>query len=155
MTKFRKCVTCFALLFGANAMPAMAASSAASSASDSITTSVGSLSGSVHKSSDSSSKTGGVAEGDYKIVHVAGVADRPSMVRMKLQAVEGQGADGEFFLTLPQAAFDQGRLTEGHIVTARQRPYGVEFASRATQQAFFLVLKDDWYRELQPNAVVL
>ena len=52
-------------------------------------------------------------------------------------------------------AIVEGRLAPGDIVTARQRPYGVEFASGATQQAFFLVLNDDWYRELQTNAVVL
>jgi hypothetical protein len=155
MTNFEKCLASFALLFWATAMPALAGSSAASSASDSITTSVGSLSGSVQKSSDSSSKTTGVAEGDYKIIDVAAVPGRPGTVRMKLQALADRGADGEFFLYLPQEAVDQGHLAQGHIVTARQRPYGVEFADGKTRQAFFLVLNDDWYRELQTNAVVL
>ena len=74
---------------------------------------------------------------------------------MKLQALAGQGAEGEFFLYLPQEAVDLSRLAQGHIVTARQRPYGVEFANGETKQAFFLVLGDEWYRELQSHAVVL
>ena len=40
-------------------------------------------------------------------------------------------------------------------MTARSRPYGTEFAYGPAHQAFFLVLADDWYRELQANAVQL
>ena len=46
-------------------------------------------------------------------------------------------------------------MAAGQIVAARQRPYGVEFAKGDTGKAFFLVLHDAWYRELQSNAVVL
>jgi hypothetical protein len=155
MANFKKCLACFALLFWAPAMPVLAASSAASSASDSLSTSVGSISGSIQKSSDSSSKANDVAEGDYKIIDVAAVSERPGIVRMKLQALVDQVADREFFLYLPQKAFDQGNLGNGRIVTVRKRSYGGEFANRDTRQVFFLVLTDDWYRELQANAVVL
>jgi hypothetical protein len=144
-----------ALLLGAAALPAMAASSTASAASDSLTTSVGSASGSIQKSSDSSSTDNKVADGDYKIIDVATLAERPGTLRMKLQAVADRGADGEFFLYLPQPAFEQSRLAQGDIVSARQRPYGLEFAHGQTRQAFFLVLSDDWYRELNTTAVVL
>ena len=154
MIRFSPRIASLALLLAAAAMPALAESSAASSASDSVSTSVGSLSGSIQKSSDSSSKTTTVAEGDYKVIDVAALPERPGMVRLKLQALAEQVND-EFFLTLPQEAFDRGQLAQGRIVTARQRPYGVEFASRETKQAFFLVLADDWYRDLQTNAVVL
>jgi len=116
---------------------------------------VGSISGSVEKSSGSSSKATDVAEGDYRVIDLAAVPERPGIVRMKLQALAGQGAEGEFFLSLPQEAVDRSGLAQGHIVTARQRPYGVEFASGQTRQAFFLVLSDDWYRELQTRAVAL
>ena len=133
----------------------MAASSTASAASDSLTTSVGSASGSIQKSSDSSSTDNKVADGDYKIIDVATLAERPGTLRMKLQAVADRGADGEFFLYLPQQAFEQSRLAQGGIVSARQRPYGMEFAHGQTRQAFFLVLSDDWYRELNTTAVVL
>jgi len=142
-------------LLGAAAAPALAESSAASSASDSASTSVGSLSGSVKDSSDGSSKATGVAAGDYKIIDMAAVADRPGTVRMKLQALADEGKAGEFFLYLPQQAVDQGQLAQGRIVTAYQRPYGVEFASGETRQAFFLVMNDEWYRELHTKAVVL
>ena len=155
MTRFKTCLASLAWLFWVPAMPSMAASSATSSASDSIGTSVGSISGSVQKSSGSSSKATDVAEGDYRIIEVAAAAERPGTLRMKLQALADPGAEGFFFLYLPQKAVDQGRLALGDIVTARQRPYGVEFARGETQQAFFLVLSDDWYRELQTNAVVL
>ena len=137
------------------ALPVLAASSAASSASDSSATSVGSISGSVEKSSASSSKTTGVAQGDYKIIELAAAPQRPGALRIKLQAVAEPGADGELFLTLPQQAFEQGALALGATVTARPRPYGTEFASGVTGQAFFLVLTDDWYRELQSHAVLL
>ncbi len=144
-----------ALLFGAGALPALAASSTSSAASDSVTTSVGSLSGSVEKSSASSSKDNKVADGDYKIIDMAAAADRPGQVRMRLQALADAAPEGEFFLFLPREAVEQGRLAQGGIVTARQKPYGTEFADGPTRQAFFLVLNDDWYKELRTTAVVL
>ncbi|HEY1392530.1 MAG TPA: hypothetical protein VFV25_04110, partial [Methylibium sp.] len=66
----------------------------------------------------------------------------------------GAGKD-EFYLYLPQAAYEQAKLAPGRTVTARQRPYGVEFAGGEPRQAFFLALDDDWYRELQAKAVTL
>ena len=158
MRQFSPCLASLAaaasLLF-VPTLPVRAASSAASSASDSSATSVGSISGSVEKSSASSSKTTGVAQGDYKIIELAAAPQRPGALRIKLQAVAEPGADGELFLTLPQQAFEQGALALGATVTARPRPYGTEFASGVTSQAFFLLLTDDWYRELQSNVVVL
>ena len=151
-------MNCFRLVLvscalGVAALPALAESSASSAVSDSFATSAGSLSGSVKKSSNSSSKDKDVAAGDYRIVEVAAVAERPGHLRLKLQAL----ADGnsEFLLLLPQEAFDRGRLTQGDLVTASQRPYGLEFASGEARQAFFLVLRDDWYRELNSKPVVL
>lgn len=155
MTSFNKCLAAFALLFWAGAMPAMAGSSAASSASDSVATSVGSLSDSVKKSSDSSSQDTAVAEGDYKIIDVAALPEQPGVARMKLQPIADRGEGGEFFLFLPQQVVDQSRLAQGQVVTARHRPYGMEFVRTETQRAFFLVLEDDWYRELQTHAVAL
>ena len=155
MTHLKHRLAAIALLLGASALPALAASSAASSASDSVTTSVGSLSGSVEKSSASSTGDKKVGEGDYKIIDVAAVADRPGMLRMKLQALADRSAEGEFFLYLPRQAFDGSQLAQGGVVTARNKPYGTEFADAQTRQAFFLVLADDWYKELQTTAVVL
>ena len=158
MRQFNPCLASLAAaasLLCLPVLPALAASSAASSASDSSATSVGSISGSFEKSSASSSKTTGVAQGDYKIIELAAAPQRPGDLRIKLQAVAEPGADGEIFLTLPQQAFEQGGLALGDTVTARPRPYGTEFASGVTGQAFFLVLTDDWYRELQSHAVLL
>jgi hypothetical protein len=155
MTRFKPHLVCIALLFEATALPAIAASSTSSAASDSVTTSVGSVSGSIQKSSDSSSKDNKVADGDYRIIDIAFVAERPGTVRMKLQAMADRGADSEFFLYLPQEALAQSRLALGGIVIARQRAYGMEFAHGQTRQAFFLVLNDEWYRELNTTAVVL
>ena len=138
----------------AGAAPAAAASSAASSASDSVATSVGSISGSIQQSSASSSKTTGVAAGDYKILETAEVAGRPGLLRLTLQPADGR-ADGGFDLLVPQPVVAQARLAVGATVSARARPYGLEFAQGEPREAFFLVLADAWYRELQTTAVVL
>jgi hypothetical protein len=156
MTDFEKCLASIAVaVCAASSLPAFATSSATSLASESITTSVGSASGSIQKSSASSSRPTPLAAGDYKIMEVVAAADRPGIVRMTLQAAADPSADGEFYLFVPQQAFEQSGLAAGHTVAALERPYGVEFANSATRQAFFLVLGDDWYRELQSNVVVL
>jgi len=136
-------------------MPALAASSTSSAASDSSATSVGSVSGSFQKSSNASSKGTGVAEGDYRITDVAEAQGRAGMVRLALQAVADPGAQGELIVYLPQETVDRARLAPGGTVGARHRPYGVEFAQGQPRQAFFLVLADDWYRELQTTPVLL
>ncbi len=143
------------LLLYVAAVPCLAAGSSASSASSATSASVGSSSTSIQKSSASSTPDAPVAAGDYRIVEVVALAERPGTVRLLLQALTDPGADGAFGLVLPEAALAGGGLAQGHVVTARARPYGIEFANGATQQAFFLVLADDWYRELQTRPVVL
>jgi len=143
-----------AFAFGMVAVTAQAGSSSASSAaSDSI----GSSSTSIEKSSDSSSKKDKVAQGQYKIIDVAEITQRPNMVRVRLQAL-APAQTREFFLTLPRAAAERGQLAAGEIVEVEQRPYGLAFATvHATGNAnpFFLVLDDDWHRELKSRPVVL
>jgi hypothetical protein len=145
--------------FGA---PVWAASSASSAASDSVTTLLGSVSNSLGRSSDSSKggdKT--AAAGDYEIIEITEVADaQVATLRLKLQALaDNTAADDALYLYLPRAAFEQGQLRAGHIVTATPRPYGIEFAKlnklTATREAFFLVLHDEWYRDLQTQVVAL
>ena len=53
------------------------------------------------------------------------------------------------FLTLPQVAIEKARLGQGDLVTAKHRAYGVEFQDGRSHEAFFLVLDDDWHRELK------
>jgi hypothetical protein len=155
MTVFKKCLNWIAVTLWAAAMPAFAASSAASSASESLTTSVGSSSTSIQKSSNSSSRNKDVAAGDYRIIEVTALAERPGWLRMKLQGLAGTGIDDEFFLILPQIAVDQAGLDTGQTIAAISRSYGTEFAGGVARQAFYLVLSDDWYRELQIKAVAL
>lgn len=154
MNPISKCAVSTAVLLGAVSLPALAESLVASSAAGGSSASSAS-SASVNKSSDSSTKNKTTAEGPYRIIDVAVVPERPGTVRVKLQALADTTADGELFLYVPQQALDRSRLGAGQTVTARQRPYGMEFAVLETQKAFFLVVDDDWYRELPSNPVVL
>lgn len=149
-------VASLAFLMASATLSAVAASSASSEASGSSSTSVGSLSNSVGKSSDSSSgKDKEVAEGDYRVIEVAAVADKPGQMRVKLQAAADDSLSGELLLTLPQLAVVRGQLASGAVITAKRRAYGVEFAAGATREPFFLVMRDDWFRELDSKPVVL
>lgn len=147
-----------ALVTAGASLPAWAdPASSASSASSAGSQSVASISGSIQNSSNSSSGKQ-VAEGEYRIIEVADVADQPGTVRMKLQAVQdapGAVTDNEFFLFLPQQVVEQARLTQGAVVMARHKPYGLEFAHAKTLKGFFMALKDEWYRELQTRPVSL
>jgi hypothetical protein len=148
-------LACFALLCIAATAPCRA-DSLASSASSAGSASVGSLSESIRGSSNSSTRnTAQVTEGDYRIVEMAELADRPGMLRLKLQTTASPGEGGEFFLDLPQRAMAQRSLAPRDIVSVRHRPYGLEFAYADTREAFFLVLADDWKRGLDAHAVTL
>lgn len=144
----------FALLFAVAAVPCRA-ESFASSASSAGSASSGSVSDSIEGSSDSSSGKKDVAEGDYRIIEVAEAAQRPGMLRLRLQATGGEGKGDEFFLNLPRQALAEHGLAAGDVVSARHRPYGLEFARSDTRTAFFLVLADNWQRELGSNPVTL
>ncbi|MEH0166391.1 hypothetical protein [Roseateles microcysteis] len=132
---------------------AQADSSIASSASNSASSTSGSVSDSIERSSHSSSGGGDkVAAGDYKVIEVAETPNRPTHLRLRLQALAPQG--GEFVLILPRQTGDKaGVITAGAQITAVQRPYGLEFSNTATAKAFFLVLEDDWHRELKARPV--
>jgi hypothetical protein len=153
-------LSALALLLGALALPAAASSSASSASSDSSSTSVGSSSTSLEGSSNSSS--GGeqkVVDGDYRIIEVADAPARAGTVRLKLHAVADEAApaakDNAFFLYMPQEAYEQSRLGQGSVVTAKARPYGLEFAGGTAKKPFFLVLADEWMRELKTKVVRL
>ena len=128
------------------------AESLASSASSAASESIGSLSESVRGSSNSSTDKK-VSEGDYRIIEVAAIGERPGMLRLKMQAAAREGADGELYLDLPRKALGPQGLAAGDLVSARQRPYGYEFARADTREAFFLVLADDWRGDLDPRPV--
>ena len=152
-----KRLACLALLWTAMATPCLA-ESLASSAASAGSVSLGSASDSLSGSSNSSAQNKPVAQGDYRVVDVAAIADRPGMLRLQMQATMKPGADGRLWLTLPRQALAQRPLLAGDLVHARHRPYGVEFArtdAANARVAFFLVLADDWHRELDPRAVTL
>jgi hypothetical protein len=154
MNLISKCAVSTAVLLGAVSLPALAGSLSTSSAAGGSSASSAS-SASVNKSSDSSSTNKTTAEGPYRIIDVAAVPGRSGTVRVKLQALADTSAGGELVVYMPQQALDRSQLGAGQTVTARQRPYGMEFAVTETQKAFFLVVDDDWYRELASNPVVL
>ncbi|MDM4768150.1 hypothetical protein [Pelomonas sp. SE-A7] len=128
-------------------------SSVSSSASNAASSTSGSVSDSIQGSSNSSS--GGdkkVSAGDYKVIEFADAAQKPGFVQLRLQALAATG--DEFTLVLPRQAADKGGVVRvGATVAAAQRPYGLEFSNKATAQRFFLVLADDWNRELQAKPV--
>jgi hypothetical protein len=152
MTALRFLLTPYAMAVAAAAMPAQAASTAASSASSASSASIGSLSDSIRNSSDASSRPARTAQGDYQVTAVAVVDGKPGMLRVTLAAADGDDGEG-FDLLLPQKAADAGGVAVGQVVHAAPRPYGVEFARADNREAFFLVLQDEWYRELASNPV--
>lgn len=147
----RAVALCLALL----ALPALADST--SSASSAASDSVGSSSTSIEKSSDSSSGNKKVAQGQYQVIAVAAVDTQPDMLRVQLQAATA-GATQEVFLLVPRAAAEHGALAAGKVIEAQQRPYGLAFAAvhgTTVAAPFFLVLDDQWHRELDSRPVVL
>jgi hypothetical protein len=144
---------CLSLLCCGAVLPCLA-DSLASSASSAGSASSGSVSDSIKGSSGSSTGDRKVTEGQYRVMEVAEVPARPAMTRLKLRATE-QGPVREFFLDLPRQALGDRPLGAGDLVQAHERPYGFEFARDDTREAFFLVLADDWHRELDSHAVAL
>lgn len=139
-----------ALALAAAALPAFA-DSLASSASGSLSVSSDKISNSLSDSSQSSSnRDARNAQGDYKVIDVAEVADRPGVLKARLHAVD---REDEFFLTLPREAAANGQVAAGAVVTAMQRPYGIEFATGGEHRAFFLALADQWADELESKAL--
>ena len=146
----------FALLFVA-ATPSLAeslatsASSAGSSASSAGSASLRGSSDSLQGSSDSSRDDPQVAEGDYRVAAIEVAAGKPGMLRLTLEPLGAEAAG--FRLDLPGRALGERALAPGDIVSARHRPYGLEFARGDTREAFFLVLADDWQRDLQTHVL--
>jgi len=139
-----------ALLACAAPLPCLAESSVTSVLSDSLSRSSGSISDSITGSSHASSPDNRQVKGDYKVIDVAQLADRPGFVELHLQKVAADASDAnEIWLRVPQAAADQGHVAGGAVITALQRPYGIEFAARQPRAAFFLALADDVARDMK------
>lgn len=142
-------------LGSALAAPA-AAESFASSASSAGSASSASASDSISDSSRASSPDRHAADGAYRVIDVAEVDAGPGLLRLRLQATQGE--PHEFTLKLPREALGTQGIAVGDLVHARNRPYGLEFTRNTAapaREAFFLVLNDDWHKELGPRAVAL
>ena len=132
---------------------AVSTSSAASSASSAGSASLRGSSDSISNSSDSSRRDRDVAEGEYRVASVDDIDGKPEMVRLTLAPLaSGRDATG-FRLDLPQRALGGRLLNPGDTVSARHRPYGLEFARGTSGDPFFLVLADDWHRDLQTRVL--
>ena len=154
MRHLRKSLATLALLACATPLTTLAASSAASSLSDSLTTSSGSVSDSLKGSSHSSSPDDKQVKGDYKVTDVAAVEGQPGFVELHLQPVAAN-AGIEVYVKLPRAAAETGHVAAGAVVTALQRPYGIEFAANQPRAAFFLALADDTVSDMKLAPVTL
>ena len=155
MRHLKKSLATLALLACTAPLTCLAESSAASSVSDSLSNLSGSVSDSLKGSSHSSSPDNKQARGDFKVIDVAEVAERPGFVELHLQPVAGNPFGNELYLTLPRVAADQGHVGNGAIVTALQRPYGIEFAANQPRAAFFLALADDYASDMKMAPVTL
>lgn len=129
------------------------ADSSTSSASSAGSASSGSVSNSIQGSSNSSSPDNKVAEGEYRIDAMTALAEKPGFVRLRLQHLTQPGA--QLLLDLPDKTATLAALDVGGHVAARHRLYGMEFATAPAREPFYLVLADDWFRELASNPVRL
>jgi hypothetical protein len=143
-----------ALISGA----ALAESFAASAISNSVSASVGSISTSFNASSDASSPGRPLRAGAYVIEQMVAAPGRAGYVRLTLRAAAApQPEAGEVHLVLPQETVQRAALATGQTITAAERPFGLAFshAKERGGETFFLVMADDWYRELHTRQVKL
>ena len=156
MRQFKNGLATFVLLACAAPLTCLAESSVTSVVSDSLSRSSGSISDSITGSSHASSPDNKQVKGEYKVIDMAEVADKPGLVEMHLQPVAANiDAGGEIWLRVPRVAADQGHIAKDAIVTALQRPYGIEFAANQPRAAFFLALADDVARDMKMAPVTL
>lgn len=137
--------------------PFARADSVASSASSAASQSVGSSSTSIEKSSDSSSGNDRkqLAAGDYEVVEMVALAERPGQLRLKLQPPGGAAGD-RFYLYLPETTVQTAGLVHGQVLKVLARPYGWAFARQTdAQHPFYLVVQDTWLDELPSRPVTL
>jgi hypothetical protein len=97
-----------------------------------------------------------VAQGPYEVTDMVAMDDQPGFYRVSLKALQAGAED--FSLILPREAAQKGQIQVGTIVLAQPREYGVAFAVQSEtgeNRPFFLVLRDEWYRELDTRLVTL
>ena len=145
---------------------ALADTSASSAIFNSFSTSLGSVSNSSNASSEASSPGKPLRAGAYRVMEIAAATGREGYARLTLRAEAAGGAAAasdasaaaDEFLFLPLATVAQAALVQGQLIQARARPYGLELAKAVAGErdaAFFLIVADDVYRELQTRVVTL
>ena len=155
MRHFKKSLATLALLACAAPLTCLAESSVTSVGVRQPVALSGSISDSINGSSHSSSPDNKQVKGDYKVIDMAAVADKPGFVELHLQPVAANAGRRRDLPALPRAAADQGHVATGAVVTALQRPYGIEFAANQPRAAFFLALADDVARDMKMAPVAL
>ncbi len=129
------------------------ASSAGVSASSAGSTSVKGSSDAISGSSDSSTGADDVAAGDYRLAAIESVADQAEWVNLKLEPLAGAQQAVDFKLKLPAATANREQLNAGDVIRVAHRPYGLEFTNDKTNAPFYLVLAEDWQRDMQSRVV--
>ena len=144
------------------------ASSTASSASSAGSASVGSVSDSLRSSSQSGAGPRQMAAGDYRVIAMTEVPGRPQELRLTLQAqapdmppaqtmsvtTTDKQVQEQWELRLPKVLAEREGLATGRLLRATPQPYGVAFALSDQPRPFYLVLADEWQRELPARPVV-
>ncbi len=124
-----------------------AASSAASAGSASLRGSSESIQGSSGSSGNETRTT--VVDGDYRVAAIDPIEGAGGMLRLTVTPLPATTGGRGFQLDLPARALGDRQLIAGDLISAQQRPYGIEFARAVNREAFFLVLADDWNRDLE------
>ena len=86
---------------------------------------------------------------------MAEVAGQPGFVELHLQPVAGNRSAARSTCAAARRPPTRATSANGAIVTALQRPYGIEFAANQPRAAFFLALADDVVRDMKMAPVTL
>ena len=152
-----------ALTLGAWSPVAWAASSASWASSEGASASVGSLSASVQSVSDSSTRSGRVAQGLYRVIALAPQPGGAGLWAMRLERVASRDtsppadrdADAILQLVLPTRTVQAASIAAGDPIHVRELPQGFEFAHGEPPRAFFLALREEGLGELRTRALAL
>lgn len=107
-------------------------------------------------SNSSKSSAQQIAQGPYEVTAVAVATDNPDALRLTLHALQADAED--FELTVPRQIAEQNQIAVRSVIEASAREYGLAFALRDTAggaRTFFLVLEDEWHKELDNRPVTL
>jgi hypothetical protein len=105
--------------------------------------------------SSTSSKKVVTAQGDYTVVDLAAVPDKPGMMQVALHAADSADEQRDFTLVLPRKTIDDNGLAIGQTISARPQNFGVELSGGMHARVFYLILHDSLRNELRSVPVSL